>query len=317
MADFGVLSVVWGCSFVVLQRVVQGFGWAGAASFRALIAGFILLAVAAATRRKLNFGPSWRPFAVVGATTVAGQMVGMSFAVPRIGTAMAAIFVGAMPLFTMVIARLWGLERITSQGQLGLVLGFGGIVLLVGFPAVPVTGSFVLGCAAALAGSVSAAFGSNYARRKLAGTGSYEVTTGSFLFGGLMALPLLVLVPVPGLPSASAFGYLLTLAAMMSALAYVLFFRLVAELGATRAMSVEFFVTAVAVTIGSVVQHERLSAAQVAGAAVIIAGCALVLGLIPALSRRDRTGADGPPAEAARSERSGRSGPPAPVAQDP
>src|SRR6185437_8941738 len=139
-------------------------------------------------------------------------------------------------------------------------------------------------CAAALAGSVSAAFGSNYARRRLQGTGSYEVTTGSFLFGGLMALPLLAGVPVPGLPSVSEFGYLLTLAAMMSALAYVLFFRLVAELGATKAMSVEFFVTAIAVTIGSVVEHERLSVPQIAGAAVIIAGCTLVLGLVPTRS---------------------------------
>ncbi|HET7012382.1 MAG TPA: DMT family transporter [Streptosporangiaceae bacterium] len=311
LADYGVLSVVWGCSFAALQRAVQGFGWAGAASFRALLAGLILLAIAAATRRKLNFGPNWRPFAVVGATTVAGQMVGMSFAVPRIGTAMAAIFVGAMPLFTMLIARLWGLEQITSLGQVGLVLGFGGIVLLVGFPAVPVTGSFLLGCATALAGSVSAAFGSNYARRRLAGTGSYEVTTGSFLFGGLMALPLLVFVPVPGLPSVSDFGYLLTLAALMSALAYVLFFRLVAELGATRAMSVEFFVTAIAVTIGSVIQHERLSVPQIVGAAVIIAGCALVLGLIPTLRRRRQLGRPDEPTRSARSARS------APVAQDP
>ena len=210
--------------------------------------------------------------------------MGMSFAVPRIGTAMAAIFVGAIPLFTMLIGRLWGLEQITARGQLGLVFGFGGIVLLVGFPAVPITGSFLLGCAAALAGSVSAAFGSNYARRRLQGTGSYEVSTGSFLFGGLM-MPLLALVPVPGPPTVADFGYLLVLAAMISSLAYVLFFRLVAKLGATRAISVEFFVTAIAVTIGSVVEHERLSVPQIAGAAVIIAGCVLVLGLVPARRR--------------------------------
>ncbi len=219
--------------------------------------------------------------------------MGMSFAVPRIGTAMAAIFVGAIPLFTMLIGRLWGLEQITARGQLGLVFGFGGIVLLVGFPAVPITGSFLLGCAAALAGSVSAAFGSNYARRRLQGTGSYEVSTGSFLFGGLMMLPLLALVPVPGPPTVADFGYLLVLAAMMSSLAYVLFFRLVAELGATRAISVEFFVTAIAVTIGSVVEHERLSVPQIAGAVVIIAGCVLVLGLVPA-RRKNPLGSGGP-----------------------
>jgi drug/metabolite transporter (DMT)-like permease len=77
------------------------------------------------------------------------------------------------------------------------------------------------------------------------------------------------------------YGYLLLLGGVMSALAYVLYFRLVADLGATKALSVEFVVTAIAVIIGSVLLHERLSVAQLAGAAVIVSGCSLVLGLVP------------------------------------
>ena len=281
LVDYATLSVVWGVSFVVLLRVVQAFGWVGAVTFRALIAGAVLIAIAGATKRRLDFSVGWLPFAVVGASTVAGQLVGMSFATPRIGTAMAAIFVGTIPLFTMVIGRAWGLERITAQGLLGLALGFGGIVLLVGFPAVPVTGAFVLGCLASLLGSVSAALGANYARSRLQAVGSWEVATVSFLFGGLLTLPLLLVVPVPTVPRAVDYGYLLLLGAVMSALAYVLFFRLVADLGATKAISVEFVVTAIAVLLGSLVLDERLSAIQLVGAVVIVGGCALVLGLAP------------------------------------
>jgi drug/metabolite transporter (DMT)-like permease len=281
LVDYATLSVVWGVSFIVLLRVVQAFGWVGAVTFRALIAGAVLVALAAATRRRLDFRVGWWPFAVVGATTVAGQLVGMSFATPRIGTAMAAIFVGTIPLFTMVIARLWGLERITSAGLLGLALGFGGIVLLVGFPAVPVTGAFLLGCLGSLLGSVSAAFGTNYARARLRAVGSWEVAAASFLFGGLVTLPLLLVVPVPTVPRVVDYVYLLLLGAVMSALAYVLYFRLVADLGATRAISVEFVVTAIAVLLGALVLDERLSVFQLVGAAVIVGGCALVLGLVP------------------------------------
>ncbi len=75
-----------------------------------------------------------------------------------------------------------------------------------------------------------------------------------------------------------AFGWV---GAVMSALAYVLFFRLVADLGATKAISVEFVVTAIAVLLGSLVLDERLSAIQLVGAVVIVGGCALVLGLVP------------------------------------
>ena len=114
--DYAILSAVWGVSFVVLLKAVKAFGWAGAVTFRCLLAGALLLAVAAATRRRLDFSVGWWPFAVVGATTVAGQLVGMSFAIPRIGSAMAAIFVGTIPLFSMVIGWLWGLERVTAAG---------------------------------------------------------------------------------------------------------------------------------------------------------------------------------------------------------
>jgi drug/metabolite transporter (DMT)-like permease len=290
LTSYVTLSVVWGVSFAVLQRVVHAFGWAGAVSFRALIAGTILLIIAAITRRKLDFSVGLWPFAVVGATTVAAQLIGMSFALPRIGSAMAAIFVATIPLFSMLIGQLWRIEKITAPGRIGLLLGASGIVLLVGFPAAPITGTFLLGCAAALTGSVAAAFGSNYARKYLEGVSSWDVTIGSFLCGGLMTLPLLLVMPVPRPPSLADFGYLVFLAAVMSSLAYVLYFRLVADLGPTRALSVEFFVTTVAVLVGTIGEHEHLSPMQFAGAVVIITGCTLVLGLTPrrrATSRAD------------------------------
>jgi len=284
VVDYLVLAGVWGASFVLVLRVVQAFGWVGAVAFRALTASVILTLIAVVTRRRLAFG-SWRPLAVVGATTVAGQLVGLSVATPLIGTAMAAIFVAAIPLFSMVIGQLWGIERITAGGRAGLVLGFLGVVLLVGFPAVPVTGRFVLGCAASLLSAMSAALGSNYARRHLQAVGSWEQTIGAFFFGGTLTLPLLLVVPVPRAPALPDYLNLAVLAAMCSALAYVLYFRLIAEAGATIAISVEFLVTVVAVGIGALLLGERLSPAQLVGGAVIITGCSLVLGLVPGRRR--------------------------------
>jgi drug/metabolite transporter (DMT)-like permease len=293
--DYVGLALIWGLSFVLVLKVVQAFGWVGAVTFRALTASAVLAALALVTRRRLEFG-SRVPLAVVGATTVAAQLIGLSFATPRIGTAMAAIFVGTIPLFSMVIGQLWGIEHITSAGRVGLFLGFGGIVLLVGFPAEPVTTTFVVGCLSSAFGSISAAFGSNYARRHLRSVGSWEQTMGAFFFGGLMTLPLLLAVPVPAPPQPIDFAYLVLLAVMCSALAYVLYFRLVAEVGATLAVSVEFVVTLVAVVVGAVLLGERLSVAQLLGGAVIVAGCALVLDLIP--PRRVRRPAVSTPAEA-------------------
>lgn len=281
IAAYIFLAVTWGLSFLVLLKVVHGFGWIGAVTLRSLIAGITLFLLAAATRRRLDFSAGWRHFAVVGATTVAAQLIGLSYATPRIGTAMAAILVAAIPLFSMILGQLWGLERITARGLAGLLLGAAGIIVLVGFPAVPITASFALGCAASLFSSFSAAFGSNYANRHLRSAGSWELTGAAFLFGGLMTLPLLLAVPVPAMPTPIDFLYLVLLACVMSALTYVVYFRLVASIGATRTISVEFAVTTIAVLVGTVMLGESLTIIQGFGAVAIIGGCILVLDPFP------------------------------------
>lgn len=285
VASYLALAVVWGSSFLVLLHVVAAFGWVGAVTFRSLVASAILVALATVTRRRLDFRGAWRQLAVVGSLTVACQLVGLSIATPRIGTASSAILIASIPLFSMLIGSAWGIERITASGRLGLLLGFGGIVLLVGFPSTAASLEFVLGVASAIFGAISAAAGSNYARRHLRGVGVWEQSIGAFVAGGLLTLPLLLVVPVPRPPTLEDLGYLVALAAFCSALAYVLYFRLVAEAGATIATSVEFAVTLVAVLIGAILLGERLTPIQLMGATTIVGGCALVLGLVPGVGR--------------------------------
>jgi drug/metabolite transporter (DMT)-like permease len=280
------LALIWGTSFVLVLRTVEAFGWAGAVAFRALLASAILLLIAVAARRRLSFSGHWRVLAIVGATTVAGQLIGLSYANPLIGTAMTAIFAGTIPLFSAVIGRLWGMEHMMGTALVGLLLGLGGVVLLVGFPVVPMTGDFVVGCVSAMLGALSAAIGSNYAARHLRAMPSWEQSIGAFLVGGLITLPLLALVPIPDPPDPADVLMLVVLAAVCSSLAYVLYFRLVAEVGATLALSVEFGVTVTAVALGALLLGERLSPVQLAGAAVIIVGCAMVIGLVPRRSNQ-------------------------------
>jgi len=281
LADYLFLALAWGFSFLFVRIVSHAFGWVGAVSLRALVAMGAVWLMAKATRRPLNFNTGWWPFAVVGATAVAGQLLGISFAIPRIGTAMAAIIVATIPLFAMVIGQVWGLEKISLRGLIGLLLGFGGIILLVGFPAVTINGEFLLGSASCLLGCISAAYGSNYASHRLKATGSWEVTIGSFFFGGVLSLPLLYFVPVPGVPTPIDYLTLVFLGCVMSGMTYVRFYRLIIAIGATRAISVEFIVTIVAALVGVAFLGEELSLIQSLGAAIILLGCALVLGLIP------------------------------------
>lgn len=289
LAVYAILAVVWGFSFMLVVRVVPAFGWAGAVSFRALTAGGALLLIALLMRRKLDFGCGWGPLFLSGFLTVAMQLGGIAFAAPRIGTAMTAIIVAAIPLFSMVVGRIAGLERLSQRSMAGLLLGFAGIVMLVGFPDHAITAEFLFACGISIIGSLSAACGSLHVSTRLHRVDPWVVTIGSFLAGGLITLPLLAVVPVPVVPDAADYLWLLVLGLVTSALMYVLFFGLLASIGPTRAISVEFAVTVVAVIAGTLLLGERLSPVQIAGAAVIVTGCMLVLGLWPGGFRR-RTG---------------------------
>jgi drug/metabolite transporter (DMT)-like permease len=264
----------------MVLRVVDGFGWIGAVSIRSLVASSLLFLIAKVKRRKLDFSIGLFPFAVLGVTMVAMQLIGLSFAVPRIGTAMTAILVGAIPLFSSVIGRMMRIEEIGVQGFIGLIIGFLGIVLLVGFPEGEVTGRFILGIIVCTVGCIAAAFASNYSKMRMSSVGSWEQVIGAFFFGGVFTAPLLLFVPFNRVPLATDWLNIVVLAALCSSLCYVIYFKLVAKMGATRAISVEFLVTVVAVLIGALYLHEAISWIQLLGGALVILGCTLILSLI-------------------------------------
>ena len=279
LATYLFLAVTWGFSFLMVLHVVDAFGWAAGVSLRCMLAATLLVGFAKLTGRKLEFSGARKHYVIVGATTVAGQLAFLYVSVPLIGTATTAIFVAAIPLFSMVISQMWGLEIISVRGFVGIILGLVGIFMLVGFPAEPITAAFLTGCASSLLAAFFAAYGSNYVSRHMRDVGAFEVTIATAVIGSLMVLPVIYFVPVPRATNLVDLAWLFVLAAIVSGLNYVLYFKLVAEIGATKTISVEFLVTVVAVVVGTVMLGEKLSVLQFAGALTIIAGCSFVLGL--------------------------------------
>jgi drug/metabolite transporter (DMT)-like permease len=281
------LAIVWGHSFLLLLHVVEAFGWGASVSLRALVAGLTLVAFSYLKGDSFQISQHWKDHSIVGVTAVAVFLAGMSYATPIIGTAMSAILVSTIPLFSLCIGWLWGTEGFTVTKLIGLSLGIVGIVLLVGFPDQPLSGEFIIGCIVSIVGSMANAFGSNYASRHMASVPSIQVAYGSFIVGGVLTLPLLLVVPIPALPGMLDWGYLLIAGCVMSAMTYVVYFDLIKRIGATRTVSVEFAVTLIAVLLGALYLGESLTNVQLAGAVSVFAGCLLVLGFINLKPRRE------------------------------
>lgn len=283
---FTILALLWGVSFLLLLRVVEAFDWAAAISVRAFIASGSVLLLAAIIRKKLDFSIGVKHFALLGLTSVTFQLIGLSLAVPRIGTALTAILVGAIPLFSSVIGRLMKIENIDRSGFVGILLGFVGIIFLVGFPNGEFGDQFFLGFFVCLFGCMSAAFGSNYSKLKMSSVGNWEQVIGAFFFGGLFTSPILLFVPIKTGLAPMDWLYMVSLAVFCSAFCYVIYFSLVSKIGATRSISVEFLVTVVAVLIGAFYLNEAISLIQLFGAVLVILGSTLILDLL-SLSKKE------------------------------
>jgi drug/metabolite transporter (DMT)-like permease len=270
---------MWGASFLWLNMSIPDYGWAATVSFRSFIAAGALVVIAFFMRRRLNFQNEWKNLAVLGLFAVGFNLGGMNFALTRLDTSIVAILTATIPLYSLIIEWVWHRKRPAPSMIAGLIIGFAGVVMLIGFTPQKLDAHFLIGFLGSTIASSGFAMGGTWAKAKLPHMGNYEQTIGTFLFGGLWTLPIIAVVPMEVVPpSLKATLALITVAVTASSFAYILYYKLVDTIGATKALTTEFFVPVWAIIIGFVVLHERITLTQLIAAAVILAGCMLVMG---------------------------------------
>ncbi len=274
------MAAVWGGSFLFLRIATPDFGPVPLIAIRVAISALFLLPA-------LLWRPGWR----AGFRQNAGKLflLGvMNAAIPFPLFAYSTLFVTAgfasiinatAPLFAALVAGVWLRDRITVGGFLGLIVGFGGVVLLVGGLPDAKPGALL-----AIGGSLFAAFlygvSASFVKKHLAGVDAWVTTTGSFGFAALLLAPLAVLTWPDGPPSAASWTAVLLLAVVCTAIPNIYYFRLLLRVGPGKAMSVAFLIPVFGILWGALVLGETVTLAMVGGGAVVLLGTALVVGVI-------------------------------------
>ncbi|HZB38641.1 MAG TPA: DMT family transporter, partial [Beijerinckiaceae bacterium] len=205
------------------------------------------------------------------------------FGQTRIGSGLAAILNATTPLFAVVVAHLATPdERLTPARLAGVALGLLGVVAMVGPAALHGLGGALAAQVACLAAALSYAVAGLYGRRFQAlGVAPPATAAGMLTASAVLIAPLALLVDRPWTlpwPGPAAVAALLGLAALSTALAYLLYFRLLASAGATNLLLVTFLIPVSAVALGVLVLGEAIAARQVLGMALIGAGLAAIDG---------------------------------------
>jgi len=290
------LSLVWGGSFFFNRVLVIELHPFTIVFGRVAIAALALLVVLRITGQPLpHSGALWRSFFIMGMLNNLIPFGLIVWGQTQIASGLAAILNATTPLFTALVVHYLAKdvrERLSGNRLLGVVVGLIGVVLIVGPATLAGLGLNLMAQIAVLGAALSYGFANNFGRRfRATGVPPLVAAAGQVCATTIMSLPLMLLIDRPwqlaSWPDLSTFAALIGLGLLSTALAYVIFFRLLSGAGAVNVALVTLLVPASALILGALVFGERLDWHQLLGMAVILAGLVVIDGrVLVALARR-------------------------------
>ena len=282
-AAFVALAALWGASFLFMRVAAPEFGPLTLMLLRCGIGALTLLPIVLWRGDVPALRNALQHSALVGVINSAIPFALLAFAALSLTTGTLSILNGTAPFWGALVGVIWLRDKLTNVQIAGLFIGFAGVLLLAaGGPgdAAASGGAVALAVLAALAATLAYGVAANWTKRHLPSSNALANATGSQL-GATAALL------APGLwwwpaqaPSAIAWLAVVLLGIFSTGFAYILYFRLIRNVGPTRAITVTFAIPVFGMFFGWLLLDEQVSALMVAGAAVVIVGCAMTLGLI-------------------------------------
>jgi len=280
------VAALWGASFLFIRVAVPDLRPVPLIAARVLLAGVALLVAVTVLRRP----PAWRrdgaAYLLLGGVSAAAPFTLIAAAELRLTASLAAVLNATTPLFALLLAAVRLREPLDGRRLAGVLLGVVGVAVLVGLGPLHPTGPVLAAVAASLLAALLYAIGGLYAQTRFTGTPPTTVATGQQLgAAALLLIPALLLRPAHP-PDRHVSAAVLALALGCTALGFALFYRLVARLGPTAALSVTFLVPVFGLTWGALFLHETISPGTGGGLLIILASVALVTDIAPTARRR-------------------------------
>jgi drug/metabolite transporter (DMT)-like permease len=293
LVRLGVLASIWGASFLLIELALAGLSPIQIVLGRLTAGALVLAGIVAVRRLPLPRGVVWAHLVVMGLVANILPFFAFGWGQERITSGLAGVLNGTTPLFTLAFAiAALPEERLQRARTAGLLIGFAGVVVVVGpWDQNPLTSS-IPGQLACLGAAACYGVSFVYTRRFLAGLGHPPVVMAASQLGVAatmlwLAAPLVARQPMD--LDALVVGSVLALGAIGTGLAYLLYYRLITDSGATAASMVTYLIPIVAVALGVVVLSEPVGWNLFAGAAVVILGVAVAEGRLPPGRRRRAT----------------------------
>jgi drug/metabolite transporter (DMT)-like permease len=250
--------------------------------YRLVFAALFLAAIAVVTRKALSLREHWKHYLILGFFNSALPFLLFAYAAKTLSASVLSVLNATAPIWGAIISAVWQRQMVSAKVMLGLVLGTVGVALLVGFDHVSSREGAGIAIAAALFAAFNYGIASTYAKSAKA-VEPFANAHGSMWAAALLVTPALAVFPQPGEPTVGIMASALALGVLCSGVAYLLYYRLIRDVGPTSALTVTFLNPLFGILWGTLFLHEIVGWYTVIGAAIVITGTALVTGYKPKL----------------------------------
>jgi drug/metabolite transporter (DMT)-like permease len=269
---FAAMCIIWGIPYLLIRIAVRDISPADLVFARTSIAALILLPIALRRRELQPVLRRWRPLLAFTVVEVAAPWLLLSDAETKLSSSLTGLLIAAVPLAGVLMLRMIGDHQpIQPSTLVGLLMGLLGVAALVGLDVHQLNASGLFEIALVVLGY---ALGPIILSRALSDLPSIGVITASLAITTVVYLPLVVLYPPKRLTGESV-ASVLVLASVCTALAFVVFFALIAAIGPARATVITYVNPAVAMLLGVIALGEKFTAGMAVGFPLILAGSIL------------------------------------------
>lgn len=282
------LGALWGGSFLFIRVAVPALGPFLLVELRVglAVAALFLYALAAGSMPKIQ--GRWRSFLVLGFLNAALPFSLISAAEIHLTASLAAILNATTVMFSAMVAAVWMGDALTARKAIGIVLGIVGVSVLVGWDPLPLNGAVLFAVAAMLLASLSYALGATYAKRSFSAIPPLGMAIGQLGGATALFLPLAVVSLPERAPSVVVTLSMLGLALLSTAVAYLIYFRLIENVGPTSTLTVTLLVPVFGLLFGVLLLDEPFGIGTLAGLGIILTSVVLITGIVLPKSKSEQ-----------------------------
>lgn len=275
------LGMVWGASFLFQRITVPVVGASFTAAIRLALSAIMLVFVLRLLGRSLDLRRQWRAWLWLGTISAAVPFLCFAYAARSLPAGYMAVINATVPLLTVIFASMMWRVRPSWSKRIGVVVGLIGVGVLARYGSLGMNQETLIAIGLCFVASTLYAYSSLFIRQRHAGVNPL-VLAGSSQLGAAMAILPLGLINLPtSLPPTGVIVSLLVLGLVCTGFAYVLYFRLISDVGSEKAVTNTFLVPVFAQVWGAMFLHERLTLAGALGFALVLLAVALVLEIHP------------------------------------